>query len=75
MPECKNGIEEEISLTEAQFVNKCFNSKRHNQKNMWTHAKNTLVKNESVKLDKTLQLILSLPHLDKKLFQDALKNV
>ena len=65
---CKKGVEEEQGLTEEQFAVKCFNSKRHNQKNMWVYAKNTLLNNEKVTLDPVLHDILSMGTLSKESF-------
>lgn len=67
----KSGVEQEQNLTEVQFADKCFNSKRHIQKNMWEYAKNTLVDNPRVRFDKTLERILKLKSFDKESF---LKN-
>ena len=74
MPKCKEGIEKEISLTEKEFVDKCFNSQRHNQKNMWRYAKETLTNNQLVNLDETLTTILALTSLDRNLFKESLSN-
>ena len=49
-----------------------FSSKRHIQKNMWSHAKDTLKNEPNVKLDSVLEKILSLEDLDKKLFKEIL---
>ena len=67
----KHGIIEEQNKTEQEFAEKCFNSKRHNQKNMWLYAKNTLRENDNVELDNTLKKILDLPELDKSLFKGS----
>jgi len=67
----KSGVEQEQNLTEVQFADKCFNSKRHIQKNMWEYAKNTLVDNPRVRFDKTLERILKMKSFDKESF---LKN-
>ena len=60
MKGCKSGIEAEQNMTEEQFSRKCFNSKRHVQKNMWSYAKKSLLDNKKIKLDDTLKLILEL---------------
>ena len=73
IPGCKSGIEEEKNVSEDEFANMAFNSKRHNQKNMWSHAKNTLINNPTVRLDQTLEKILNLKNLDKKLFEESTK--
>lgn len=70
---CKEGIEEEQDLTEEQFALKCFNSKRHNQKNMWSYCKRTLLNNDRVKLDPVLFKILNLSDLDRNLFREKIK--
>jgi len=69
IPGCKSGIVEEKGVTEEEFGTMAFNSKRHNQKNMWSHAKETLRSHQSVTLDHKLFEILNLPSLDKDLFQ------
>ena len=61
----KSGVEQEQNLTEDQFANQCFNSKRHVQKNMWEYAKKTLIDNPRVRLDEVLNKILSLDNLSK----------
>lgn len=74
LPGCKSGIEEDINLTEQQFVDKCFNSKRHNQKNMWQFAKSTLPKNSVVIPDPVLERILKLESLSKELFAEEYED-
>jgi hypothetical protein len=70
---CKEGIEGEQGLTEEQFALKCFNSKRHNQKNMWSYCKKTLLNNERVKLDSFLYKILNLKEFSKEEFSTSIK--
>jgi len=65
----KRGIKAEQNLTEEEFSDKCFNSKRHNQKNMWQFAKETLLGDGKVKLDEVLENILRLDSLDKEKFR------
>jgi len=62
---CKEGIEEELGMTEEQFTNKCFRSKRHNQQNMWQYAKNTLLNDSRIRIDGTLRRILEMRALDR----------
>jgi len=45
-----------------------YNSKRHVQKNMWMHAKKTLLSDPRVTLDATLEKILKMERLDRDLF-------
>jgi hypothetical protein len=71
IPGCKSGIEKEKNVSEDEFANMAFNSKRHNQKNMWQHAKDTLPTDSTVLLDDVLKIILSLDKLDKELFKKA----
>lgn len=71
IPGCKSGIEKEKKVTEDEFAHMAFSSKRHNQKNMWKHAKETLIDHPIVKLDDTLEKILNLKDLDKSLFKEA----
>lgn len=66
----KEGIMGEQNLTEEQFATKCFNSKRHNQYNMWNYAKKTILNNPKVELDQTLEKILSLESFSKALFEE-----
>ena len=73
IPGCKAGIQKEKGVSEKEFANMAFMSKRHNQKNMWQFAKKTLLNNEKVFLDKTLQQILKLDSLDKRLFQEKVR--
>jgi len=65
MKGCKSGVEKEENMTEAQYTDKCFNSTRHIQKNMWLYAKKTLLNHKKVKLDDNLKLILSLDRFDR----------
>jgi hypothetical protein len=74
IPGCKNGVEQEQKMSEEQFAEKCFNSKRHVQKNMWQHAKTTLLGANNIRLDPVLNIILSLEDLDKELFKKALRE-
>ena len=74
IPGCKSGVEKTLEMTEEQFADRCFSSKRHIQENMWTYAKQTLLNSPKVKLDSVLNLILSLDTLDRGLFQEALLN-
>ena len=69
IPGCKTGVQEEQNLTEEQFAEKCFNSKRHVQKNMWEFAKQTLLFNDMIVLDPTLRKILELDALDRSVFK------
>ena len=62
----KEGIMEEQSITEEQYREKCFSSKRHNQENMWNHAKKTLPTNDVVCLDNVLSGILHMKSFDFK---------
>lgn len=66
---CKDGVEDEKGLTEEEFAVKCFNSKRHNQKNMWAYCKSNLLNNDKIQLDKFLEKILNLDEFSKELFQ------
>ena len=68
----KKGVELEQNVTEKQFADMCFNSKRHIQKNMWSYAKKTLPNNMKVKLDKILTKILSLNNLDREEFKKSI---
>ena len=74
IPGCKNGVEIEQGMSEQAFAEKCFNSKRHIQENMWLYAKQTLLKHPRVDLDPVLQKILNLERLDKDLFKEMMKN-
>lgn len=69
MDGCKTGVQQEEDLSEQQFSDKCFNSKRHIQANMWQFAKSTLLDKQQIILDKTLSKILKMPKLDKGLFE------
>ena len=72
LPGQKAGVEREKECTEQEFADMAFKSKRHVQKNMWEYAKKTLKNNDSVKLDKHLEYILSMDSLDKNLFKEHL---
>ena len=74
IPGCKAGVEQTQKMTEEQFAEKCFNSKRHVQRNMWQHAKTTLLGANNIRLDPVLNIILSLEDLDKELFKKALRE-
>ena len=65
MPNYKSGI----AMSESEFAKKCFNSKRHVQKNMWAYCKETLCVDKKVKLDPHLKEILNLEHFDKEEYQ------
>ena len=67
----KDGLEKNQAANEYEFVKKCFNSKRHNQKNMWRHAKNTLLENNAVSLDPILNKILSMDNFSKDGFHNV----
>jgi hypothetical protein len=71
MDGCKLGVKEEENLSEQQFSDKCFNSKRHIQANMWEFAKKTLLNKDGIRLDKTLEKILQLPEFNKELFNNT----
>jgi hypothetical protein len=71
MAGCKSGILEEEGKTEEEFADKCFNSKRHIQKNMWEYAKKTLLGKKNIRLDKTLNIILNLESFEKSLFEKS----
>ena len=60
MSGCKTGIKLEKNVTEQEFANMAFSSKRHIQKNMWEYAKGTLLNNDFVTLDATLKSILGM---------------
>ena len=66
----KKGVEKEKKCSEQEFADMAFNSKRHIQKNMWQYAKNTLLNNEKINLDKKLKQILELDSLDRNLFKE-----
>jgi hypothetical protein len=63
----KSGIE---NYNEDDFANKCFNSKRHVQKNLWQYAVKTLLNNDIVKLDDYLYFILNMRSFSKEEFQN-----
>lgn len=54
------GTKKGASMSERDFANKCFNSKRHKQRNLWKYAKDTLLENKFVYLDPHLKAILSM---------------
>ena len=64
MDGCKSGV----NVTQEQYVDKCFNSKRHIQENMWKYAKKTLFNNIQVNLDSVLKSILELNSFSKEEF-------
>jgi len=68
----KSGVEKEKNCSEQEFADMAYNSKRHIQKNMWQYAKNTLLNNEKVILDKNLKQILELEDLDRALFKEKI---
>ena len=61
-------MEKEKNCTEQEFADMAYKSKRHVQKNMWQFAKNTLLGDETVRLDPILEQILKLEKLDRDLF-------
>lgn len=67
----KQGIS---SMTEAEYANKCFNSKRHVQGNLWKYAKESLVQNKIVFLDNVLQKILSMDTFSKEDFRKVVNK-
>ena len=71
LPGQKSGIESEKNCSEQEFADMAFNSKRHIQENMWRHAKNTLLDNSVVRLDKTLETILKMKTFNRKEFEKA----
>lgn len=60
-----SGVKDGIELSEKDFVQKCFTSKRHKQENMWFYAKNTLLDNKKVNTDPVLNKILNLKNFSK----------
>jgi hypothetical protein len=62
----KSGIDD---YDEEKFALKCFNSKRHVQKNLWSYASKTLLDNENVKLDDYLYFILNMKEFSKEEFK------
>ncbi len=58
----KSGI---VGTTEKELCEKSFASKRHNQRNMWLYAKNTLLDKDNINLDNNLYNILSMEDFDK----------
>ena len=65
----KEGVQQEVGKTPNELAQKCFKSTRHVQKNMWIHAKNTLLNNEKVSLDRVLKYILNMTTFDKDNFK------
>ena len=61
-------------MSEEDYANKCFNSKRHIQSNLWRYAKEKLLSNETVYLDETLQKILLMESFSKKIFENKVLN-
>jgi len=66
----KSGVENEKNCTEQEFADMAFASKRHVQINMWNHAKKTLLNNPIIKLDKTLEAILSMEEFSREKFNE-----
>lgn len=60
------GTKQGASMSEKDFANKCFNSKRHKQKNLWQYAKDTLLENKCVYVDPNLKKILSMDQFTNK---------
>jgi len=73
LPGQKSGVKKEKDCTEQQFADLAYNSKRHNQKNMWTYAKKTLRNNSKVNLDNTLTQILALEKFNRESFNEKIK--
>ena len=69
IPGQKSGVENEKNCSEQEFADMAFASKRHIQKNMWEYAKETLLDNEVVNLDKTLKMILEMQRFSKEDFK------
>lgn len=59
----------DVPIERDEFINKCFTSTRHVQKNMWQYAKETLLNNPVVNLDNTLQFILNLEIFDRREYE------
>ena len=59
----------DVPIERDKFINKCFTSTRHIQKNMWQYAKETLLNNPVVNLDNTLQFILNLEIFDRREYE------
>ena len=65
----KKGVKKEQGLSPEEFADKCFNSKRHVQKNMWKFAKQTLLGKDNIIVDPVLKEILNLKTLEKGLIK------
>ena len=65
MKNVKKGLSE---MSEEEYANKCFNSKRHVQSNLWKYAKVTLLNNEKIYLDRTLDKILRMKDFSRESF-------
>jgi SAM-dependent methyltransferase len=70
----KSGLEKEKNCTVQEYVELAFNSKRHVQKNIWSFAKKLLLNNKKVKLDSTLEKILSLENFSREELQNKLTS-
>ena len=70
IPSYKKGVESDILMTEEEFANKCFNSKRHVQENMWQYCKDNFAQKANVSLDPVLQKILDLDEFVKGALED-----
>jgi hypothetical protein len=57
-----NGYKDHVD--KEQFRDKCFKSKRHNQKNLWKFLKEQKQKDSRIKTDKYLERILNLDNLN-----------
>jgi hypothetical protein len=68
----KDGIS---GMSEDDFANKCFNSKRHIQSNLWRYAKESLLVNRKVHLDETLDKILRMKSFSKIEFKNNIINI
>ena len=62
-------------MSEDDFANKCFNSKRHVQSNLWRYAKESLLTNRKVYLDETLEKILRMSSFSKSEFRNTVNNI
>ena len=62
-------------MSEDDFANKCFNSKRHVQSNLWRYAKESLLTNRKVYLDETLEKILRMNSFSKSEFRNTVNNI
>lgn len=67
----KSGIK---SMNENEYANKCFDSKRHIQKNLWQFAKNSLLKDKLINCDSTLKSILKMNNFSKEEFKKINKK-